>query len=374
MWPFASNMKIALLQFFCLILTIGINCEETNPLVFATTECFLKEPVYEHKFDFSKLHSDFAHQATGMNGDVFEYNLCGNMTRTCDGQKNIAACLKRGDKEFVLGTQHQLHYSNGKMFFSFLNGAKCPTGVADFQLYVALGCDYTLDEIQSHVTQYANNSCSFYITLESPEACLPEPDDVKANTCTYTDTSTGHVYNLMPLSDMNYITTDRAGSAFVINVCKPVLYGRNNMCPAGSSVCFVSLKATDYKKKYFNYGTVQPNPTFENGKLVMRLKSDTICNGNETYSSVIYFYCDPNVKNAHPEFIGLHGCVNEFSFVTPLACNNLAPCTTITHGNEILDMSSLKDKPFTLQLQDKSYTFAVCSGAGQPCLENDGKG
>ncbi|KAM7364495.1 lysosomal enzyme receptor protein isoform 2-T3 [Cochliomyia hominivorax] len=302
--------------------------------------------------------------------------MCGNITRNCNGRSDIAACLKRADKkEYVLGTQHQLNYHNGKMYFSFSNGEKCSSSSkkdVNYQLHVFLGCDYTLDKNQSRVTSYAPDACSFYITYETPLACLPEPDSVKGSSCNVRDATTGHIFDLMPFSEYNYRTLDRQGNVFVINICKPVLYGENAMCPADSSICFLKLKETDYKKKFINYGTVQSKPELENGNLIMRHISPTPCNATANYSSVIYFYCDKDVKNAHPELMGLHGCLYEFSFFTPLACNDLPPCTAITHDNEIINMSSLMNKPFKLQQDKQNYIFSVCSPAGDPCMESDG--
>ncbi|KAI8130894.1 Cation-independent mannose-6-phosphate receptor [Lucilia cuprina] len=333
-----------------------------NPLILSTNECSITEPVYGHKFDFSALHSDFAHLTRSDLGDTFEFNICGNITRKCNNRSDVAACLKRSDnKEYILGTQHQLNYHNGKMYFSFSNGEKCSSSNKKdetYQLHVFLGCDYTLDKNQSRVTSYAPDACSFYITFETPLACLPEPDSVKGNICNVHDSSTGHTFDLMPLSDNNYRTIDRQGNVFVINICKPVLYGENAMCPADSSVCFLKLNETDYKKKFINYGTVQPKPVLENGHLIMRHISPSPCNTTTNYSSTIYFYCDKEVKNAHPELMGLHGCSYEFSFLTPLACNDFPPCTVITHDNEIINMSSLMDKPFKLQQDNQNYIFS----------------
>lgn len=60
--------------------------------------------MYGHKFDFSALHSDFAHSVRSDVGDIFEFNMCGNITRSCNGRSDVAACLKRSNqKEYVLG-------------------------------------------------------------------------------------------------------------------------------------------------------------------------------------------------------------------------------------------------------------------------------
>lgn len=133
--------------------------------------------MYNHKFDFSALHSDFAHLARSELGDVFEFNICGNMTRNCNGRSDVAACLKKSDNKehvlgkyvylnfynilmrfvFILGTHHQLNYHNGKMYFSFSNGENCKKD-ENYQLHVILGCDYTLDKDQSRVTSYVSKT------------------------------------------------------------------------------------------------------------------------------------------------------------------------------------------------------------------------
>uniref|UniRef100_A0A1B0GES3 MRH domain-containing protein n=1 Tax=Glossina morsitans morsitans TaxID=37546 RepID=A0A1B0GES3_GLOMM len=319
--------------------------DNLNPLIFKSNDCFLTEPVYQHKFDFSVLRSDFAHLTVSDSGDIFEFNICGNISRTCHNRVDTAACLKRSnEQEFVLGTQHELNYHNGRMYFSFTNGEKCTSGKTNetYQLHVFLGCDYTLDTKQSKITSYSDDACSFYITFETPFACLPEPKTILGRNCSVEDSKTGLTYELGSLSDTNYRTTDRKGNAFIINICKPVLYGENAMCPLGSSVCFVDLNSKDYKKRFFDYGLAHAQPVIDNGQLIMRHISLTPCNGSTNYSSTIYFYCDKDVKNAHPELMGYHGCLYEFSFATPLACNDLAPCTAVTHGNEIDKEQSLK--------------------------------
>ncbi|XP_061395712.1 cation-independent mannose-6-phosphate receptor [Musca vetustissima] len=346
--------------------------KQADPLTFSTNECFLTEPVYGHLFNFTNLQTDFAHWTRGEYGDTFEFNICGNLTRTCNGRTDVAACLKKADKkEYVLGTHHLLEYHNGKMYFTFSNGEKCPNSSDNYKLHVYLGCDYTLDKDQSRVTSYSSNACSFYITFETPLACLPEPENVKGNDCSVRDPKTGHMFNLMPLSDSNYRISDRQGNAFIINVCKPVLYSENAMCPAESSVCFQKPHA-NYKEKFFNYGTAQPRPTIENNNLVIRHTSPTPCNGATNYSSVLNFYCDKDVKNAHPVLMGFKDCVYTFTFATPLACQELPSCTVVAHDNEIIDMSPLRNSKFTLEQDNQSYVLSICSATGEPCMETDG--
>ncbi|XP_033167197.1 cation-independent mannose-6-phosphate receptor isoform X3 [Drosophila mauritiana] len=376
---FPIVISLVLLLFFC---GESVAADAANQLKFSTTECKLKEPIYGSTFDFSGLHSDLAHVVKSMNngGDQFEFNICGNLSRTCNGESNVAACLKRQGKEYILGRQHELFYNNGNMYLKYKSGAKCDNGTADnpnYQLNIRLYCDYTLDAQPMHITPYANEACSFYISYRTPLACLSIPEGLQSNSCRVGDTKSNGTFDLMPLSDSNYRTSNRQGAFFVINVCKPVLYGENSMCPAGSSICLFDSKATNPKERFINFGNVQTHPVVEKGQLLLRHESPTPCakNSSANYTSVIYFSCDKFIRNAHPEFAGLgaDSCTYQFNFVTPLACNDLKPCTAFTSTNELLDLSSLSSKPARTLLKDgKNYTIAVCAHAGAPCQENGG--
>ncbi|XP_032576384.1 cation-independent mannose-6-phosphate receptor isoform X3 [Drosophila sechellia] len=376
---FPIVISLLLLLFCC---GESVAADAANQLKFSTTECKLKEPIYGSTFDFSGLHSDLAHVVKSMNngGDQFEFNICGNLSRTCDGESNVAACLKRQGKEYILGRQHELFYNNGNMYLKYKSGAKCGNGTADnpnYQLHIRLYCDYTLDAQPMHITPYANDACSFYISYRTPLACLSIPEGLQSNSCRVGDTKSNGTFDLMPLSDSNYRTSNRQGAFFVINVCKPVLYGENSMCPAGSSICLFDSKATNPKERFINFGNVQTHPVVEKGQLLLRHESPTPCakNSSANYTSVIYFSCDKFIRNAHPEFAGLgaDSCTYQFNFVTPLACNDLKPCTAFTSTNELLDLSSLSSKPARTLLKDgKNYTIAVCAHAGAPCQENGG--
>ncbi|KAH8383044.1 hypothetical protein KR009_006457, partial [Drosophila setifemur] len=349
---------------------------------FSTQECKLKEPVYGSTFDFTGLHSDLAHvvDSLGNGADKFEFNVCGNLTKTCNGENNVAACLKREGKEYILGRQHELHYNKGRMYLEYKNGAKCENGTKenpDYRFHVLLSCDYTIDAQPMHITPYANDACSFYVTYETPTACLAIPDAQQSNSCSVSDTRSNGIFDLMPLSDSNYRTSNRQGAFFVINVCKPVLYGENSMCPPGSSICLFDPKAKNLTERFINFGNVQSHPVVEDGQLLLRHTSPMPCarNSSVNYTSVIYFSCDNSIRNAHPEFsgIGADSCTYQFNFVTPQACNNLKPCTAFTASNELLDLSSLRTKPARTLLKDgRNYTVGVCAQAGNPCQDRGG--
>ncbi|XP_017052516.1 cation-independent mannose-6-phosphate receptor isoform X2 [Drosophila ficusphila] len=376
-----SRLVISL---FLLLLSCGesVASDAADQLTFSTQECQIKEPIYGTTFDFSGLRSDLAHvvESVGNGGDKFEFNICGNLSRTCNGESNVAACLKKQGKEYILGRQHELFYDNGTMYLKYKSGAKCENGTAsnpNYQFHVMLNCDYTLDARPMHITPYANDACSFYMIYETPLACLPIPDALQSNSCSVRDSKSNGTFDLMSLSDSNYRTSNRHDAFFLINVCKPVLYGKNSMCPPGSSVCLFNPKETNSKKRFINLGNVQSRPLVENGQLLLRHESPTPCakNSSANYTSVIYFSCDKLIMNAHPEFVGLgaDSCTYQFNFVTPLACIDLKPCTVFTSPNELLDLSSLSTKPARTLIKDgKNYTIAVCAHAGTPCQEKSG--
>lgn len=361
-------LAINILGFFA----VG-NCIATgNKWKINTFECGLTEPIYNYTFNFTSLSSDLARTATSNLGDIFEFNICRNLTKTCNGQTGVAACMKRGKNEYILGIQQQLTYRDGKMFFTYTNGSKCKDNTL-YQLNVIVGCDYTMDKLQTQVTPYDEDDCTFYILLETSKACLPAPDVVKSNLCTAKDPSTGHTYNLLPLSDFNYRLTDRNGSLFVINVCKPVLYAEAAMCPPGSSVCRIDMDASDLFHMFINYGTVEPNPKVENGQLLIRHQSNTPCNSTHNYTSIINFNCDRNIEYGVPDFMGRKGCTYEFSWLNAMACNSIEPCVTIDPISGFkYNMNSLRNETYNLGLNGKTYTFGICADGGSPCLEHAG--
>lgn len=80
-------------------------------------------------------------------------------------------------------------------------------------------------------------------------ACHPISSPYDVNTCTAKDPHTNHIFNLMPLSEINEIVPFSKNEEFILNVCKPTLFGHNEMCPPSSSICFFNKTETDVKKR-----------------------------------------------------------------------------------------------------------------------------
>lgn len=84
----------------------------------------------------------------------------------------------------------------------------------------------------------------------TPNVCHPLSAPLNSNTCQAKDSKTNHIFNLMPLSALyNSNVIFKNGLHFIINVCKPVMYGHSEMCPQNSSICLVNTTETDLKKR-----------------------------------------------------------------------------------------------------------------------------
>lgn len=144
----------------------------------------------------------------------------------------------------------------------------------------------------------SNDQCTFVLMWRTRYVCHPLSGALNTNTCTAKDPKTNHIFDLMPLSDYNHRVPRQNQTDFLINVCKPTLYGHNEMCPPNSSICLDNKTEKNVKNKFKNYGTTVSNPTYENGKLFMKFSSNEKCNGNpnKTVTSIINFVCDEMIQ------------------------------------------------------------------------------
>lgn len=127
--------------------------------------------------------------------------------------------------------------------------------------------------------------------------CHPLTGPLSSNTCTAKDPKSDHIFNLMPLSDFNHKIPFNNNTEFLINICKPTLYGHNEMCPPNSSICLNKPSETNLKKRFKNYGTTVTDPIYENDKLFMKFTSNEKCNGTDkNITSVINFICDERIQ------------------------------------------------------------------------------
>lgn len=146
----------------------------------------------------------------------------------------------------------------------------------------------------------SDGQCTFVLMWKTRSVCHPVSGPLSSNRCIAKDPRNNHEFNLMPLSDYNHKVPYNGTTEFLINVCKPTLYGHNEMCPPNSAVCVNNSAEMDVKKRFKNYGTATPDPIFENGKLFMEFHSDEKCShADKNITSVINFVCDEKIQVIH---------------------------------------------------------------------------
>lgn len=59
--------------------------------------------MYNHEFDLSGLRSDLSHKVRGDRKDFIDFNVCGNIIRTCDNKTGVAGCYTKNGVEQIIG-------------------------------------------------------------------------------------------------------------------------------------------------------------------------------------------------------------------------------------------------------------------------------
>lgn len=296
-------------------------------------------------------------------GETFTFDVCDHLKRPCNGVSGGAACLLRQDKsEVLLARESTLQLINGRLHFNFSGGDACRNG-KNYSLDIILMCSYAPEPEPMSVVPYSDDQCNYFIFWRTKHACAPLPERLRANECAVRDPS-GHVFNLLPLSQLNHRVPDRNGSHFSVTACKPVHYGHMTMCPIGSSVCHVNDSESDYTKKYHDYGQTDANPTIEDGKLVMNLASAE----DKCQNSKIFFECDEAATDFGPEYLGKEGCTHLFTWRTSLACKKREFCAVVDpNSGFVFNMSSLAGKQIKLVEANRTYEFAICKTSDTQC-------
>lgn len=336
-----------------------------NSLVLTSTNCLVQEPLYNITFNLTSLDSDLVHHIKSDIGETFTFDVCDHLKRPCNGVSGGAACLLRQDKsEVLLGRDSVLLLTDGRLHFNFTGGQTCSKDGKNYSLEIILMCSYSTEPEPMSVVPYSDDQCKYFIFWRTKHACAPLPERVRSNECAVKDPTSGFVFNLLPLSQLNHRVPDRNGSHFSVTACKPVHYGHMTMCPIGSSVCHVNDTEADYRRKYHDYGQTDANPAIEDGKLVMNFKSGE----DKCQNSKIFFECDKKSTDFGPEYLGKEGCTHLFTWRTSLACMKREFCAVVDpNSGFVFNMSSLAEKQMKLVQGNRSYEFAICKTTSTQC-------
>ncbi|KAJ6638492.1 Cation-independent mannose-6-phosphate receptor, partial [Pseudolycoriella hygida] len=337
-------------------------------------DCTVTEPLYNNTFDLTPLRQALHHQLYLSGSDYVNFNICGDVIPPCNGKTHVAACYTHNGTDHVMGLISDPLLTDGRIHLNY-TGDVCDTNPQRrYNLQIIFICDYS-DPITEPITsnEYSEKECSIHIFIRTQQACLPLPKEIQSNNCTVADKKTDFTFNLMALSQYNHRIQNSDNTTFVINVCKPVLYGHKDMCPPGSSICLENNNESNLSKKFVNYGSTVADPTYENGKLFMHFTSNEKCNVTHNISSHINFNCDTSIETGEPEYLGKLDCEHRFVWHTQLACNSMEPCVATDSRTRFrYDLTPLVNIPHTVKHENKTYTFGICNIANSPCKGKEG--
>ncbi|XP_059621562.1 cation-independent mannose-6-phosphate receptor isoform X2 [Phlebotomus argentipes] len=357
-----------LTKFFCILLALHV-CHGLDKVEVTGEGCKLTEPIYNSTFDLSGLQSDLSHQVQLGRKDSIEFNLCGAMSKACDNSSGVGACLTAGGKEKILGREHTLKLSNGRFHFEF-SGDKC-SDTKNFTFSVILQCDFTSVKDMISV-QKSTDKCSHSVVLRTKLACIPTESKVLDSCSASLNAFT--TFNLYSLAGVNHVADDRNGGTFLINICRPVMWDLDAMCPPDTGVCFVNRSETDLTKRFVSMGAVE-KPSVEEGVISVKMTGTEACPEDATrkISSVITFECEKSSRVDEVEFIGFRDCEYKFVWSTAAVCETLEPCTAVDPKTGFkYDLRPLSKKPFNVTHDNHTYAFGICASPRAPCLESSG--
>uniref|UniRef100_A0A7G3ADR9 Putative cation-independent mannose-6-phosphate receptor n=1 Tax=Lutzomyia longipalpis TaxID=7200 RepID=A0A7G3ADR9_LUTLO len=360
------NFAVKFLTLLALLSLRG--CDGLDKLEVTGDGCKVTEPIYNSTFDLGSLQSDLGH-SVNLGKDKIEFNLCGAVSKSCNGTTGVGACLHAKGKDKVLGMEHTLKLSNGRFHFDF-SGEKCSAS-KNYSLSVILQCDYTPVK-DPFSAKRSSDGCTYVVMYRTKIACTPTSAK-PLDSCSIPLNSFTTI-NLYPLAMVNHVVDDRNGGTFLINICRPVLWDLDAMCPPGTGVCFVNRTETDLTKRFQNLGTID-KPTIDNGTPSVKMISPELCSSDTTrhVSSIITFQCDKTARIEKIEFIGYQDCQYEFVWPTSAVCETLEPCTAVDPKSGFkYDLRQLSKKPYNVTHDNHTYTFGVCSAPLTPCLESSG--
>ncbi|XP_055710305.1 cation-independent mannose-6-phosphate receptor isoform X2 [Phlebotomus papatasi] len=360
-------------KFSCVlfVLLLAQDCHSLDKVEATGDGCNITDPLYNATFNFGALHTDLSHSVALGQGSSIEFNVCGGISKECNGTKGVAACVTTTskDKDIVLGTGHTLKLTNGRFQFDFM-GEKC-TNDKNWTLSVILDCDYTSVKNPFSIVK-TNDKCSYSVIYRTKLACGPSSFK-SLDSCSVPLNNVQSV-NLYQLANVNHVVDDRNGGTFLINICNPVHWDLDVMCPVGSGVCFINNTENDLTKKFRNLGTIE-KPTVNKGEISIKMDSPETCplDPKKKISSLITFRCDKSTKVDEVEFIGFHDCQYLFAWQTKTVCDNSEPCTAVDPKTGAkYDLRELSKKPYNVSHDNHTYTFGICSAPGHPCLESSG--
>lgn len=241
---------------------------------------------------------------------------------------------------------------------------------------VMLHCDNSETKNDFLGVFHLSGNCQADIFLRSPLACLPVADSMKNQKC-FVKNPSGNLLSFVPLQNTNHKAAGPNGTTFMIGICNPTLYGHENACEAGTSVCLFDPKATDPSSRYKNMGIMTQDFKLERDVVSLTMVGSEPCAGTDKkYSSRILFECDPLAKSSYPTYHSTVNCVHIFSWPTDLACVEKKSCKVLSAqtgiGYDFSALAGIQYQAVNKNNSEETILFSICSQADEPCMKNTG--
>ncbi|KAK6628562.1 hypothetical protein RUM43_002377 [Polyplax serrata] len=299
------------------------------------TDCVLRDPQYFVEYDLKNKNGNNSFIARS--GDyLLTVNMCGDVRDTCNSRKNVSICLKKNEREFILGDRLTQSFMFDDRYLVFeLSGEECRPGV-NISIEVEVVCDFGVsDKVEFDFASFDDENCEYALTWKTAKAC---PSQKNIN-CMVTN-SKGQTTDLSQLRRLsgNYEIPLNETAFILLNICGPLWYGKGVICLLDSAACLVSNGT--FKNVGYSDGVLSVN---ENDQVKLTYEIDMLCDTeNNLIGTSIKFECDH--QNEGPYYIDYQNCKYNFGWRTRYACfsgeNRKNATTMVSNGSSQIESSA----------------------------------
>ncbi|KAM4866079.1 cation-independent mannose-6-phosphate receptor isoform 2-T3 [Thomomys bottae] len=317
---------------------------------FNVTECSFKDAA-GNSFDLSPLsrYSD-NWEAVTRTGATEHYliNVCKSLAPQSGGSEpcppEAAVCLLNGSKPVSLGRVGDgPQWSDGVTVLKYTDGDLCPDKIRRKSTTIRFTCSES--QVNSRPLFVSSvQDCEYTFSWPTAAAC-PVKRNVH-NDCQVTNPSTGHLFDLSPLSSRAGFTAAYSEKGLVyMSIC-----GDNENCAPGVGACFGQTR--------ISVGKASTKLSYVDQVLQLVYEDGSPCPSKSglSYKSVISFVCRPEAGPTNrPVLISLdkQTCTLFFSWHTPLACEQAMECS-VRNGSSVIDLSPLIHRTGGYEAYDES--------------------
>jgi len=251
--------------------------------------------------------------------------------------------------------------------FSLFLLTKTPCGDKTYRSTIIFACGPHLGAPELTLTQ----KCQVNFYWRTSAACSVKPKTPEVP-C-YVIDSEGNKRDLSPLildKGGYFVNSPKPSEDFIINVCSVISSDKKTEhCPKNSSTCRI------VGNEYVSFGTLDSELLYNEEGLTLTYKTDAdvLPSGCPLKpKTTVLFKCPSRGFSQPPKLISDSNCQYEVVWETEYACpenllkGNFKTCqfTAESHGVEI-NLSSLKNRLYSVKSNDLTFQLSICGGLGQ---------